>query len=65
VRGWWVPPRGQERSRGESGREEIISRGTREDKAVVRRMGRRARGFIVGYGEGVGRLVKSMVICFF
>jgi len=44
-----VPPGGQERPQGESGREEIISRGTGEEKAVVRRMGRRARGFIVGY----------------
>jgi hypothetical protein len=45
-----VPPGGQERPRGESGRDEIISRGTGEEKAVVRRMGRRARSFIVEYG---------------
>lgn len=45
-----VPPGGQERPRGGSGRDEIISRGTGEEKAVVRRMGRRARGFIVEYG---------------
>ena len=45
-----VPPGGQERPRGESGREEIISRGIGEEKAVARKMGRRARGFIVGYG---------------
>jgi len=45
-----VPPGGQERPRWESGREEIILRGTGEEKAVARKTGRRARGFIVGYG---------------
>lgn len=45
-----VPPGGQERPREESEREEMISKGKGEEKAIVKMIGRRASDFIMRGG---------------